>query len=257
MHHIFLCEKNVIDNIVRFEKCDDIDEFNHLKNSLRVSIGEDVLVSIVDNKLNFDYFTKVISISDDEINFKIIDKKNTNELKYKINLYQGLPKYDKFEYIVEKSVELGVSSIIPVIMDNCVVKIKNEKVDKKIERFNNISKSASIQSKRSIIPVVKNYISFDDMLNEIKSDTYNFLFYENVKGIENTKDVLNKMVDNINENDNINIIIGPEGGFSNMEINKTHNFNINILSLGNRILRTETASITALSIFMYILEGKC
>ncbi len=256
MHHIFLCEKNVIDNIVRFEKCDDIDEFNHLKNSLRVSIGEDVLVSIVDNKLNFDYFTKVISISDDEINFKIIDKRNVNELKYKINLYQGLPKYDKFEYIVEKAVELGVNSITPVIMDTCVTKIKNEKVDKKIERFNNISKSASIQSKRSIIPVVKNYISFNDMLNEIKNDRYNFLFYENEEGMEKTRDILNKMTEDIKENENINIIIGPEGGFTNMEINKTHNFNINILSLGNRILRTETASITALSIFMYILEGK-
>ena len=135
-----------------------------------------------------------------------------------------------------------------------------KKTEKKIDRFNKISKSAAEQSKRHIIPEIKEPIEFKKMVLELSNKKgFNLLFYENASGITETKKILSKIIDSIrsgtDKNIDINVIIGPEGGFSEKEIEMAKSANIDILSLGNRILRTETAAITALSILMYELSA--
>ena len=252
MHHIFIKKNQIVCDNIFIDKNSDFENFNHLYNSLRIDINENILISLLDDAIDCDYKCKIKKITKEEIIIQILEIVSNNELKTKINLYQGIVKYDKFEYIIEKSVELGVFSITPVVMDNCIFKFKNEKIDKKIDRYNKISKSASEQSKRSIIPKVNNPINFLEMINMIKDNYNNFLFYENSKDFNKTKENIEK-IKNINK-DFVNIIIGPEGGFSEKEIELSKNFNVKILTLGKRILRTETASIVALSFLLYNLE---
>lgn len=256
MHHIFVDEKQIIDNKVYINRIDDKENFNHLNNSLRVKNNEKILISVIPFTFTFDFLTEVISIDGDNIILNIIENRTSNELKIKLNLYQGLPKIDKLEFIIEKSVELGVNSIIPVDMENCVAKVNKEKFDNKIIRFNKISKSASMQSKRNIIPEVKYPISFNQMVSELKNNKFNLLFYEDVDNFETTRKIFSDIKnESLNNNDfEVNIIIGPEGGFSKKEIEIATNNGFSILSLGKRILRTETASIVALSMLNYMLE---
>lgn len=251
MHHIFVSE-NFIDTIsskVIIDKGSDSENFDHLAKSLRINIGEIVLCSPVPYNMIFSYKCVVSALNEDKIDLDILGKLEANELKCKINLYQGLPKSDKMELIIEKAVELGVYSITAVEMTNSVAKI-NDKTDKKLERYQKIAKSAAEQSKRNIVPEIKKTIDFKTMLSSIlegKGDS--ILFYENAAGIEETRRYLHNHTAGI-----INVIIGPEGGFTNEEIEEARDRGISILSLGNRILRTETAAITALSLLMYEKE---
>ena len=265
MHHIFIEEKSIdlINGIVLIN-CDrnssdlENDTFNHLVNSVRVKVGEKVLCSVNSEISSFDYICKVENITKDVIELSVEEKSVANELSAEINLYQGITKFDKFEFIIEKSVELGVKSITPFFSEYCVVKFDDNKAVKKIERFNKISKSAAEQSKRHMIPKVNEPINFNEMINKISDNndtTYNLLFYENAEGIIKTRDILKKIVNKSKDsNVVINVIIGPEGGFSYKEIELAKNSNVSILSLGDRILRTETASLTAMSIIMYELQ---
>lgn len=256
MHHIFIKENQLLNDIIIINRAEDKENFNHLINSLRIKINEKVLVSVVNFKFSFDYITEINNIDNEKILLKVLEKSEPNELKIKINLYQGIPKLDKLEFIIEKAVELGVYSITPVSMENCVAKIKQEKTDNKIDRLNKISKSASIQSKRHIIPCIKTPISYNQMIEEIKNNKYNLLFYEDVDNFETTRTIFSEIKNEISINNNfeINIIIGPEGGFSKKEIEIAIDNGFSILSLGKRILRTETASVVCLSMLNYILE---
>lgn len=254
MFHVFVDDNQINNKNIIIANNEDAENYNHLKKSVRIKINELILVSINGFKQSFDYLTKVIDIDDEKIILDILEKSKSKELKYKINLYQGMPKSDKMEFIIEKAVELGVFSIIPVDMDFSISKFNDKNKSSKILRYNKISKSASEQSKRSIIPEVRDNMNFSEMIMSIKNDRFNILFYENAEGIELTHKFINDLKNNIVENENINIIIGPEGGFSDKEIELAKNNNVHILSLGERILRTETAAISSLSIFMYELE---
>ncbi len=254
MFHVFVDDNQINNKNIIIAKNEDVENYNHLKKSVRIKVNELILVSINGFKQSFDYLTKVISIDDEKIILDILEKSKSKELKYKINLYQGMPKSDKMEFIIEKAVELGVFSIIPVDMDFSISKFNDKNKSSKILRYNKISKSASEQSKRSIIPEVRDNMNFSEMIMSIKNDRFNIIFYENAEGIELTHKFINDLKINIVENENINIIIGPEGGFSDKEIELAKNNNVHILSLGERILRTETAAISSLSIFMYELE---
>ena len=254
MFHIFINENQIDGEKIIIDKNNDPDNFKHLKNAVRIKLNEKLLISINDYIHSFDYLCSVIDIDDENIVAKIEEKTESRELKYNINLYQGFPKADKFEFIIEKAVELGVHSIIPVDMQYSVAKLNEKKESAKLERFNKISKSASEQSKRNIIPEVKNPINYKTMIDSIKNDRYNILFYENANGISETKKYIHDILADISESDNINIIIGPEGGFSEAEIELARSNNVKILSLGDRILRTETAAITSLSILTYELS---
>ena len=256
MHHIFINENQILNDIIIINKIDDKENFNHLINSLRIKINERVLVSVINFKFSFDYITEIENIDNEKVVLKVLEESEPNELKIKINLYQGIPKLDKLEFIIEKAVELGIFSITPVSMENCVAKIKQEKTDNKIDRLNRISKSASIQSKRHIIPCVKTPIFYNQMIEEIKNNKFNLLFYEEVDNFETTRTIFSEIKDELSTNNkfDINIIIGPEGGFSKKEIDIAIKNELSILSLGKRILRTETASVVALSMLNYILE---
>ena len=260
MHHIFIKENQirVNDKEIEINKNDDFNNYNHLANVLRVKNGEYILCSVESFKMPFDYKSKVMSLDENSILLEIEEKTDANELPVSVNLYQGITKSDKFEFIIEKATELGVKEIFPLSTKFCVAKIEEDKKGKKLERYNKISKSAAEQSKRHIIPEVKEPISFNNMVTKINSENnVNLLFYENVDGIENTKNIIENIKTKMNNNIKdltVNVIIGPEGGFSEEEINLAKDNNINILSLGKRILRTETAAAAALSIIMYELE---
>jgi len=215
----------------------------HISDVLRIKCKEKILIS---NKENGEtYEATIINIDKESINC-IIDKKiqKTVEPKIKVDLFQGLPKADKFEYIIQKSVELGINTIIPVNMKYCISKIKDE--EKKNNRWTKISEAAAKQSKRDIIPEVKMSVDINYVCDEIKNYDLVLVAYENEEEIK-IKDILQ---DN-KEIESIAIIIGPEGGISKEEVESLKEKGAKIVSLGKRILRTETASLAVLSIIMY------
>lgn len=257
MHHIFVNE-NIVDltnkSIVLTAESDE-ETFNHLVKSLRIRDGEKVLCSLMPFTSSFDYLCEVLNVANDNVVLTILEEMDPRELPVLINLYQGISKSDKLEFIVEKAVELGVNSITPLATEYCIAKIDDKKSDKKIDRFNKIAKSAAEQSKRHIVPKVKEPIEFADLVNAAVSNdlTYNLLFYENAEGIKDTKKLINDIKQKMSSSNDvvINVVIGPEGGFSKKEIEMAKSKGFRILSLGERILRTETAAVTALSILMY------
>ena len=165
------------------------------------------------------------------------------ELSVKVDLYQGIPKSDKMEAIIQKSVELGVNTIFPVNMKNCIAKIKDE--NKKQERWQKISESAAKQSKRNIIPSIEKSVNIDFICNNIKNYDLVIIAYENEENIT-IKDILKE-----NKIEKIAIVVGPEGGLTENEVDKLINSGAKVATLGKRILRTETAPITMLSMIMY------
>ena len=255
MHHIFVNENNVdlAGKTIKLSKDDET--FNHLVKSLRINEREKVLCSVVPFMSSFDYLCEVANVDSENVILTIIEETDARELPVTINLYQGISKSDKLEFIIEKAVELGVSTITPLSTEYCIAKIDEKKSDKKIDRFNKIAKSAAEQSKRHIIPKVNEPMEFGDLVNAagVNDLTYNILFYENASGILETKKVIQDIKQRMVSNNDIaiNVIIGPEGGFSKKEIETARDKGFSILSLGDRILRTETAAVTALSILMY------
>ncbi len=191
------------------------------------------------------YLSKLDKLDGVTIAKIISQKEDENESNIKINLYQGLPKSDKFEWIIQKSIELGVNEIIPFESKRTIVKWDSKKEKRKVERYNEIAQSAAKQSKRSYIPTVKRLLNFNEMLEDLK-DKYTILAYEN-RG-KSLKDILQN-----NQSKEINIIIGPEGGFSEEEVSKFESIGANIVNLGNRILRTETAAIALVAMIQYEL----
>ena len=272
MHHIFVRHESVdfSKNIVIVDSKDDFENYNHLANSLRVKNGEHVLCSIVPFESTFDYMTKVEAVDKNEIVLSIEEKMEGAELPIKINLYQGICKSDKLEYIIEKSVELGAYSITPLVVDNSIAKIDKDdkKFKTKMERYNKISKSAAEQSRRHVIPEVREPKTLKETFESIKND-YNIVFYENAEDINYTRNIIHRIKESglaelaptsddskrLAKSPQVNIFIGPEGGFTELEISKMKEEDFYVLTLGKRILRTETAAVTALSMFMYELEG--
>ena len=224
-------------------------DFNHIKNVLRMKIGEEIRISVENTG---DFFCKIIEISDGLVTTEILSKDDAGtELSNKIYLFQGLPKGDKMELIIQKAVELGVYEIIPIRMKNCVMKLDEKRAAKKIDRWNGISLSAAKQSKRSIIPKVTEILSWKDALIKANELDITLVPYENEKGMEATREYLSS----IKKGQNIGIIIGPEGGFDSSEIEMVYESkNMKSISLGRRILRTETAGLATLSMLIYQLD---
>ena len=223
-------------------------DYNHIKNVLRMKKGEEVLISDGNDR---EYLCSIREYTEDEVILNIEDIMGTSrELSAKITLFQGLPKGDKMEQIIQKTVELGVSEIVPVAMKRCVVKLDDKKAGKKIERWNGIALSAAKQSKRGIIPEVKDVMTFKEALKLASQMDACLVPYENAEGIEGAR----KLVDSMKDKKSIGIFIGPEGGFDESEIELALENGAKTLTLGRRILRTETAGMTMLSILMFALE---
>ena len=220
-------------------------DFNHIKNVLRMKIKDKLYVCDKQNGESF--LAEIEDITNDSIICSTISKNDSTESKIKVTLFQGIPKSDKMETIIQKSVELGVYEIIPVEMKYCIAKVKDEN---KILRWNKISEAAAKQSKRNIIPEVKNVVKISDICSKIKNYDISIVAFENEKEYS-IKDILRNNKEKINS---IAIIIGPEGGFSKEEVLALEENGARAVSLGKRILRTETAPITLLSMIMYEFE---
>ena len=242
MHKFFVEDNQIKDNKIKIINND----YNHIVNVLRMKKEDNILIT---NKNTLEtYNCKIEQINEREVLCNIISVENKEvEMNVKVDIFQGLPKADKMEYIIQKCVELGVHKIVPVNMKYCVAKIKDE--DKKNIRWNTISEVASKQCKRNLIPKIEKSINMANLYNEIKNYDLAIVAYEN----EDNTTIKNVLQENKNVK-SIAVIIGPEGGISSDEIESLKNLGVKIVSLGNRILRTETASIVALSMIVYEFE---
>ena len=242
MHKFFVEDNQIKDNKIKIINND----YNHIVNVLRMKKEDNILIT---NKNTLEtYNCKIEQINEREVLCNIISVENKEvEMNVKVDIFQGLPKADKMEYIIQKCVELGVHKIVPVNMKYCIAKIKDE--DKKNIRWNTISEVASKQCKRNLIPKIEKSINMTNLYNEIKNYDLAIVAYEN----EDNTTIKNVLQENKNVK-SIAVIIGPEGGISSDEIDSLKNLGVKIVSLGNRILRTETASIVALSMIVYEFE---
>ncbi|MFI3236860.1 MAG: RsmE family RNA methyltransferase [Lachnospiraceae bacterium] len=222
---------------------------NHMKNVLRMKVGEQFYVSVKDDSCK--YLCELEGYEEDMARCHIIEAvEDTTELPCEITLYQGLPKSDKMELIIQKAVELGVSHIVPVGMERSVVKLDDKKAKSKIDRWNAIAESAAKQSKRDVIPTIGAVLSYKQALGACKEQDVIILPFEHAEGMNQTR----KVLEGIEKGQSIAIFVGPEGGFSDKEIELALAQDIHVITLGKRILRTETASLAILSMLGYLLE---
>lgn len=224
-------------------------DVNHIKNVLRMKKGEYLIIC---NGQGLDYYCIIDEICDSEIIVKVEDKKESEaELPSNIYLFQGLPKKDKMELIVQKAVELGAYEVVPVMMKRTIVKLEDKKKElKKLERWQSIAEGAAKQSGRGVIPKVHEVVTYKQAIEMAKKLDMALLPYENANGIRHTKDLINQCVGK----KSIGIFIGPEGGFEPEEVEMAQSANIEPVTLGKRILRTETAGLTMLANLMFALE---
>lgn len=226
-------------------------DVNHIKNVLRMQPGEEIAIS--NGEDGKEYRCGIEALYEDEILCTLrFVKEDGVELPSKIYLFQGLPKADKMELIVQKAVELGVYAIIPVSTKRAVVKLDEKKAKSKIARWQTISEAAAKQSKRRIVPEIHSVMSFKEAVNYAKDMPVKLIPYELAEGMEKTREI----IDHLKHGEDVAIFIGPEGGFEESEIQIALENKIEPVTLGKRILRTETAGFTILSWIMYQLEGK-
>ncbi len=222
-------------------------DFNHIKNVLRMREGDSFLVS----EGGVSSLCSLKGYEGESVVAEIMDENFQNtELPVKIYLFQGLPKSDKMELIIQKAVELGASAIIPVEMNRCVVKLNDKKKKSKTARWQAIAESAAKQSKRTVIPEVYDAMPYKQAIIKAAELDMFIVPYECKDGMEATINALKK----IGSCKSIGIVIGPEGGFEESEIDFAINAGGVTVSLGKRILRTETAAITAVSMCMLHIE---
>ena len=244
MHCFFVSKEQIEEEFIHIWG----EDVNHIKNVLRMKSGEEFIVS---DQEGMEYRCFISQIKETEILAEIKWKMpQMVELPSKIALFQGLPKADKMELIIQKGVELGVHSLFPVITKRAVVKLDEKKAQKKVERWNEIAKSGAKQSKRGIVPKVAMPLSFKKALEMAKDFDFILIPYELEEGIKKTREILSK----ISPGQSVAVFIGPEGGFSKEEVKEAKEAGALPITLGKRILRTETAGLTILSILMYHLE---
>lgn len=245
MHQFFVTPDQVKENHIYIEGLD----VNHIKNVLRMKAGETLKIS---DGNNCRYVCEIETMTAQEVCVRIVEEQPVDtELPSRIYLFQGLPKSDKMELIVQKAVELGVHEIIPVATKRAVVKLDEKKAAKKVERWNGIAESAAKQSGRNVIPNVTNVMPYKDALEYAKLLDVILIPYELAEGMEETK----RVIEGIERGQSVGMFIGPEGGFETMEVKEAVMHGAKVITLGRRILRTETAGLTTLSILMYHLES--
>ena len=245
----FFVENNQIKNDTIYIKDKDV---NHIKKVLRKNIEDEI--TICNENTKQDYLCKITNIEENEITCKIIKELETNvESNIEVSIFQGLPKADKMELIIQKSVELGVHDITPIEMKRCVVKLQGKDKTKKIERWQKISEVAAKQCGRNYIPKINNIENLKEISEKIKDYDVVLVAYEEEK--ENTLKNELELLKKDNDNIKIAIVIGPEGGIDKEEINALEKNGAKIITLGKRILRTETVALNVLSIIMYELEN--
>ena len=244
MNRFFIEECQIADGILTVTGPD----VNHIRNVLRMREGDDL--EAVD-ETGVVSTCRITSVSPDEVRAEVLfSEKGETELASRICLFQGLPKSDKMELIIQKAVELGASEIVPVVTARTVVHPDEKKAGKKRARFQAIAEAAAKQSKRAKIPAVGDVVSFREEMAAAKAYDRILIPYECASGIGHTREVLSS----IRNGESVCVFIGPEGGFSADEIRLAEEAGAEVLSLGERILRTETAAITTMSLLMFFLS---
>ena len=268
MYHFFADSSQLIDEGKRI--IIDGSDYNHMVNVLRMKVGEEFSVSIKDELSgNGD---SIVDVTDDSAAFEGVKeyrfgiesisptelvgelrfiKESGAELPSKIYLFQGLPKADKMELIIQKAVELGAFQIVPVSMKRSVVKLDEKKAANKVKRWQAISEAAAKQSKRAFVPEISMPMTFKQAIAFCADMDVKLLPYEMAEGMEKTREI----IDSVKPGQSIAIFVGPEGGFAEEEVSYAIDAGFNSITMGKRILRTETAGFTMLSWLMYKLEA--
>lgn len=225
-------------------------DVNHISHVLRMKPGEQFYVN--DGTNNGKYLCALQSVSAEQAVCEILQKiTDTSELPCEIVLYQGLPKADKMELIIQKAVELGVSRIVPVAMKRSVVKLDEKKAQAKISRWQGIAEAAAKQSKRDVIPKIDGVKDLKEALREAADFEVSMMPYENAEGMAYTRSLMER----IRPGQRVAIFIGSEGGFEDSEVEAALQAGTRPVTLGRRILRTETAGLAVLSMLVYVLEA--
>ena len=247
MYHFFVAPEQIGEQEIRIEGGD----VNHIRNVLRMNPGEQITVSSgADGR---EYRCELVRLEEAAVTAKILWFQDADtELPSRICLFQGLPKGDKMELIIQKAVELGVFEIVPVATRRTVVKLDAKKEAAKHKRWNAISESAAKQSKRMIVPEVRPVMSFREALAHAAACDAKLIPYELSEGMERTREIVSA----IRPGDSVAVFIGPEGGFDEQEIAQAQEAGFTPVTLGGRILRTETAGMTVLSVLMFHLENR-
>jgi len=245
MHRFYVTKDQILDDTIKITGPD----VNHIKNVLRMKQGDEIVIC---NGQGKDCYCIINRVSESDIIAGILSIQDTNtELKSRITLYQGLPKMDKMEFIIQKAVELGVHEIVPMMTKRTVVKLEDKKrEEKKLERWQAIAEGAAKQSGRGRIPKIMPVQTYREAIQTAKEMGLGLIPYENAKGIQATKEVMKSL----GQFETIGVFIGPEGGFEESEIEFAKANEIKPISLGRRILRTETAGLATLSMMMLELE---
>lgn len=224
-------------------------DVNHIKNVLRMQPGEEIAVS--NGRDGREYRCGILGFEENTVLCELrFIKEDGVELPARVHLFQGLPKGDKMELIVQKAVELGVYEIIPVAAKRCVVKLDEKKARNKTGRWQAVAEAAAKQSKRRIIPPVTEVMSFGQALEYAKDMQVKLIPYELAEGMARTKE----LIESVCPGQDIAVFIGPEGGFEEQEVEKARECGIQPVTLGKRILRTETAGLAVMAWLMYRLE---
>lgn len=244
MHHFFVGPAQILADQITVTGFD----VNHIKNVLRMRIGEQAVLSSQTGK---DYLCETAKISSDQVLFHILEEREeSTELPSDLFLYQGLPKGDKLELIIQKAVELGVRRVIPVSTRRVVVRLDEKKEAAKNRRWNAVAESAAKQSKRQVIPQVAPVLTFKEALKEAEDCDLKLIPYECAAGMDETR----RLLASARAGMKVAVFIGPEGGFDEEEISLAAEYGVQPVTLGRRILRTETAGLCVLSALMLSLE---
>ena len=245
MYRFYISEEQIRENEIAISGQD----VNHIRNVLRLEEGDWVVACDGQGR---DYVSRILRTEKEEVILGIEKVQETGtELPTKIVLFQGLPKKDKMDLIVQKTVELGVYKIVPVQMKRSVVRLKEDKkIKKKQERWQAIAEAAAKQCDRGIIPQVLEPVSFEEAVAMAKELSYNMIPYELQDGIDRSREIVHYAC----TQDSVGIFIGPEGGFEPFEVEQAIANGIEPMTLGKRILRTETAGMALLSIMMFQMQ---
>ena len=244
MYRFFISSEAVTDGALAITG----EDVNHAKNVLRMRVGEEL--EAVDED-RFLYHCRILELTEEEIRCEILKKEEPDsELASSVTLFMGLPKGDKFELILQKAVELGVSEVVPVLTKRTVSRPEPKKAESKRKRWQAIAEAAAKQSKRAVIPEVGGLVSFAEALKRAGEFDVLLIPYEQETDISRTRSLLRE----IPAGSRIGVFIGPEGGCEPSEVEAAQDMGARSLTLGRRILRAETAAIVTLGILMYELE---
>lgn len=244
MYHFFVSPEAVADGTVTITGND----VNHIRSVLRMKPGEGLTV----NDGTHDYVCRLSSLQKEFVTAEIIKISGCDsELPARIYLFQGLPKSDKLELIIQKCIELGAHAIVPVMMKRCVVKLDSKKEEARLKRWSAIAESAAKQSKRGLIPEIFPVMSYDKAIDMASKMNHILIPYEKAENMDVTREAMRK----VRPGDELALFVGPEGGFEESEIALAESKGAKAITLGKRILRTETAGMAAIAMLTYEIES--